>query len=42
MCEAIYIGNTQKTFNKRMDEHLSNLLRILKNVQQSESFAAHN
>ena len=41
MCDAIYIGNNQKTFKKIMDSHLSNLLRILKNVQKSDSFAAH-
>ena len=23
MCDAIYIGNTQKTFNKRMDGNFS-------------------
>ena len=31
MCDAIYIGNTQQTFKKIMDGHLSNLLRLLKN-----------
>ena len=41
MCEAIYIGNTQQTFKKRMDSHFSDLLRLLKNVQKSDSFAAH-
>ena len=41
MCDAIYIGNTQQTFKKRMDGHFSNLLRIFKNRQKSDSFAAH-
>ena len=41
MCDAIYISNTQKTFKKRMDGHFSDLLRLLKNRQKSDSFAAH-
>ena len=41
MCEAIYIGNTQQTSNKRMEGHFSYLLRCLKNGQKSDSFAAH-
>ena len=41
MCDAIYIGNTQQTFKKRMDGHLSNLQRLLKNKQKTDSFAAH-
>ena len=41
MCDAIYIGNTQQTFKKRMDVHFSDLLRLLKNGQKSYSFAAH-
>ena len=41
MCDAIYIGNTQKNFKKRMEGHFSNLLCLLKNVQKSDSFAAH-
>ena len=41
MCEAIYISNTQQTFNKRMDVHFSDLLSHLKNGQKSDSFAAH-
>ena len=41
MCDAIYIGNTQQTFKKIMDGHLSDLLRLLKNGQESDSFAAH-
>ena len=40
-CDAIYIGNTQQTFKKIMDGHLYDLLRLLKNVKQSDSFAAH-
>ena len=41
MYEAIYIGKTQKTFNKIMDSHLSNILRLLENGQKPDSFAAH-
>ena len=41
MCDAIYIGNTQQTFKKRMDGHFSNLIRLLKNGHKSDSFAAH-
>ena len=41
MCDAIYIGNTQQTFKKRMDCHFSNLLRLLKKGGKSYSFAAH-
>ena len=41
MCDAIYIGNTQQTFKKRMDGHFSDLLRLLKNGQKSDSFASH-
>ena len=41
MCDAVYIGNTQQTFKKRMDGHFSDLLRLLKNRQKSDSFAAH-
>ena len=41
MCDAIYIGNTRQTFKKRMDGHFSNLQRLLKNGQKSDSFAAH-
>ena len=40
-CEASYIGNTQQTFKKRMDGHFSNLQRLLKNGQKSDSFATH-
>ena len=40
-CDAIYIGNTQQTFKKRMDGNFSNLQRLLKNGQKSDSFAAH-
>ena len=42
MCDAIYIGNTQQTFKKRMDGHLSDIQRLLKNGQKSDSFAAHS
>ena len=41
ICDAIYIGNTQQTFKKRMDGHFSDLLCLLKNGQKSDSFAAH-
>ena len=41
MCEAIYIGNTNKTLKKRMDCHFYDLLRLLKNGQKLDSFAAH-
>ena len=41
MCEAIYIGNTQKKFKKIIDGHFSDLLRLIKNRQKSDSFAAH-
>ena len=41
MCDAIYIGNTQQTFKKRMDGYFSDLQRLLKNGQNSDSFAAH-
>ena len=40
-CDAIYIGYTQQTFKKRMDGHLSDVKRLLKNGQKSDSFAAH-
>ena len=42
MCDAIYIGNTQQTFKKIMDSHFYDLLRLIKNGQKSESFAAHS
>ena len=41
MCDAIYIGNTQQTFKKIMDGHFSDLLRLIKKGQKSDSFAAH-
>ena len=40
-CDAIYKGNTQQTFKKRMDGHFSDLQRLLKNRQKSDSLAAH-
>ena len=40
MCDDIYIGNTQQTFKKIMDGHFSDLLRLLKNGQKSDSFAS--
>ena len=41
MYDNIYIGNTQQTFKKRINGHLSNLQRLLKNGQKPDSFAAH-
>ena len=41
MCDDIYIGNTQQTFKKRMDGRFSDLQRLLKNGQKSDSFTAH-
>ena len=41
MCDAIYIGNTQQTFKEIMDGHFSDLQRLLKNGEKSDSFAAH-
>ena len=41
MCSAIYIGNTQQTFNKRMDGHFSHLQRLRKNGHKSYSFPAY-
>ena len=41
VCDAIYLGNNQQSFKKRMDVHFSDLLRLLKNGQKSDSFAAH-
>ena len=40
MYDSIYIGNTQKKL-KQMDSHFSNILRLLKNGQKSDSFDAH-
>ena len=39
--EAVYIGNNQHIFKKILDGHFSNLLRLLKNGQKSDSFASH-
>ena len=41
MCDAIYIGNNQQTFKKRMDGHFSDLQHLLTNRQKSDSFAVH-
>ena len=41
MCDAIYMCNTQQTFKKIMNGHFSDLQRLLKNGQKSDSFAAH-
>ena len=42
MSDAIYISSTQQTFKKIMDSHFSNLQRLVKNGQKSDSFAAHS
>ena len=39
--DAVFIGNTQQTFKKKMNGHFSDLLRLLKNRQKSDLFAAH-
>ena len=41
MCDDITIGNTQQTHKKRMDDHFSDILCLLKNGQKSDSFSAH-
>ena len=41
MYNTIYIGNTNNTLKKRMGAHFSNLQRLLKNGQKSDSFVAH-
>ena len=41
MCGAIQIGNNHQAFKKRMDGHFYDILRLLKNGQESDSFAAH-
>ena len=41
MCDAIYTGNTQQSFKKILDGHFSDLQRLLKNGQKSDSFATH-
>ena len=41
LCDAVYIGNLKQTFKKRMDGHCSDIQRLLKNGQKSNSFAAH-
>ena len=41
MCDAIYIDNNHQTFKKRRDGNFSDLQRLLKNGQKSDSFAAH-
>ena len=40
-CDAIYIGNTQQNFKKRMDDNFSDIQRLLKNGQKSDSITAH-
>ena len=41
MFDVIYIGNTHQTFKKIIDGHFSDLQLILKNRQNSDSFASH-
>ena len=41
MCDTIYICNTQQTFKKIMNGHFSDLQRLLKNGQKSDSFSDH-
>ena len=41
MCDAIYIGNTQQTLKKIIGGHFSDILRLLKNGEKSDSFADH-
>ena len=41
MRDAIYIGRTQQTFKKVMDGYFSDLLRLIKKGQKSDSFASH-
>ena len=41
MCDGIYIDNTQQTFKKIIDGQYSDLVRLLKNGQKSDSFADH-
>ena len=41
MCGAIYIDNTHQIFKKIMDGNYSGVLRLLKNGQKSDSFAAY-
>ena len=40
MCDSIYTSNTHHTFQK-LDVHIYNFLRLLKNGQKWDSFAAH-
>ena len=42
MCDAIYIGNTQQTLKIRMGGHFSDLQRLLKSRQKSDSFDANS
>ena len=41
LLDSIYIGNTQQTSKKIMDGHFSDVQRLLKNGQKSDSFDAH-
>ena len=41
ICDSIYIGNAQNYSRKRMDGHLSDIQRLLKNGQKSDLFASH-
>ena len=40
-CDAIYIGNKHQTSRKIMENNFSNVQRLLKSRQKSDSFAAH-
>ena len=42
ICDTIYIGNKQHTFKKIIGDNFSDLLRLLKNRQKFDSFAAHS
>ena len=41
MCDGIYIGNTHQTSRKIMNGHFSDILRLIKNGQTSDSFDAY-
>ena len=41
MYDTIYMSNNQQTFKKIMDGHFSDLQRLLKKKQKSDSFAVH-
>ena len=41
VCDAIYMDNTKQTLKKRMDDHYSDLLCLLRSGGKSDSFSAH-